>query len=90
MPHCNACDIACPQGSIREVMKRVGGKCGIGKSMITATPNRIVPNKLLSDCDVDAANPHLILPGETVEEQDFQQIRPERNGHSPDRGLLRA
>lgn len=49
----------------------ISGKGGTGKSTVVASLSRIVQNKMLADCDVDAPNLHLILQGETVKKDDF-------------------
>lgn len=39
----------------------VSGKGGTGKTTVTASFAALAPNKVLADCDVDAANLHLLL-----------------------------
>jgi len=49
----------------------LSGKGGTGKTSITAALAAVVPAKLLADCDVDAANLHLIAAGKVQKEQAF-------------------
>ncbi len=49
----------------------ISGKGGTGKTTITAAFASIVKNKLMADCDVDAADLHLILRPEIQHEEDF-------------------
>ncbi|UCE08234.1 MAG: ATP-binding protein [bacterium] len=49
----------------------ISGKGGTGKTTITAAFASIVKNKLMADCDVDAADLHLILSPEIQHEEDF-------------------
>lgn len=49
----------------------VSGKGGTGKSTVAACLSLLVREKMLADCDVDAPNLHLLLPGERLLEEDF-------------------
>lgn len=49
----------------------ISGKGGTGKSTIVASLSLIVDNKMLADCDVDAPNLHLLIPGEVVRQHDY-------------------
>ena len=50
----------------------VSGKGGTGKTSITGALAAIIPNKVMADCDVDAANLQLILDGEKVDFGSFE------------------
>ena len=58
------------KNSIREVVI-VSGKGGTGKTSITAAFAALSSNAVFADCDVDAADLHLILDPEVIEETDF-------------------
>ena len=47
------------------------GKGGTGKTSILAAFAALVPNKVLADCDVDAANLHLVLAPDTRRSEPF-------------------
>lgn len=47
----------------------VSGKGGTGKSTIVASLSLLVKNKMLADCDVDAPNLHLLIPGEQIQKK---------------------
>ena len=49
----------------------VSGKGGTGKTSITAAIAALAENLVLADCDVDAADLHLILNPNIIEEHDF-------------------
>lgn len=49
----------------------ISGKGGTGKTSITAALAQILPNTVVADCDVDAANLHLLLKPKLVESHDF-------------------
>ena len=49
----------------------ISGKGGTGKTTITAAFASLVENKVMADCDVDAADLHLILSPEIQHEEDF-------------------
>lgn len=49
----------------------VSGKGGTGKTSFTACMAALFDNKVLADCDVDAANLNLLLNAAVVEEYDF-------------------
>ncbi len=56
--------------SLREIVV-VSGKGGTGKTSLVAGLCRLFPNKVVADCDVDAANLHLILNPSVVETKPF-------------------
>ncbi len=49
----------------------ISGKGGTGKSTVVATLSRLVDGKCLADCDVEAPNLHLLVPGERIRQEDF-------------------
>ena len=49
----------------------LSGKGGTGKTTLTAAFSSLVTNRLLADCDVDAADLHIILRPERTETHDF-------------------
>jgi len=49
----------------------ISGKGGTGKTTITAAFASLVENKVMADCDVDAADLHLILKPEIQHQEDF-------------------
>jgi MinD superfamily P-loop ATPase len=49
----------------------ISGKGGTGKTSITASFATLTQNKVLADCDVDAADLHLILQPETQQREPF-------------------
>lgn len=49
----------------------ISGKGGTGKTSIVASLAQLLPNKVLADCDVDAADLHLILNPRLMEEREF-------------------
>ncbi len=49
----------------------ISGKGGTGKTTITAAFASLVENKVMADCDVDAADLHLILSPDIQYEEDF-------------------
>lgn len=55
----------------------VSGKGGTGKTSITAAIASIIQNSVFADCDVDAADLHLVLEPKTNEEHEFV------SGHLP-------
>lgn len=58
-------------GLINEIVI-VSGKGGTGKTSITGALAAVVDRKVMSDCDVDAANLQLILGGEKIEAGPFE------------------
>lgn len=50
----------------------ISGKGGTGKTTVTASLAALAKNKTLADCDVDAADLHLLLRPETREVKDFR------------------
>jgi MinD superfamily P-loop ATPase len=60
----------------------ISGKGGTGKTSITASFAALMENKVIADCDVDAADMHLMLPPRIRQRQAFwsgfeARIRPE-------------
>jgi len=53
----------------------ISGKGGTGKTSIVGAFAALAENKVLADCDVDAADLHLLLSPKVVEEQDFKALR---------------
>ncbi len=49
----------------------ISGKGGTGKSTVVATLSRLVQDKMLADCDVDAPNLHLLAEGKRLKEADY-------------------
>jgi MinD superfamily P-loop ATPase len=49
----------------------LSGKGGTGKTSIVASFAALAQNKVLADCDVDAADLHLLLKSEVKEEKEF-------------------
>lgn len=49
----------------------ISGKGGTGKTSVVSALAALGPNKVLADCDVDAADLHLILSPDIVETNDF-------------------
>ncbi len=55
---------------MREIVV-ISGKGGTGKTSVTAALASCGPDKILADCDVDAADLHLVLAPEVLERHDF-------------------
>jgi len=53
----------------------ISGKGGTGKSTVVASLSRMVLDKMLVDCDVDAPNLHLLVEGERLLETDYFGVR---------------
>ncbi|MCD6534196.1 MAG: (4Fe-4S)-binding protein, partial [Deltaproteobacteria bacterium] len=49
----------------------ISGKGGTGKTTVTAAFAVLAKNTILADCDVDAADLHLILTPEEISSADF-------------------
>jgi len=49
----------------------ISGKGGTGKTSLAACFAQLSPDSVVSDCDVDAADLHLVLNPEVIEEGDF-------------------
>lgn len=49
----------------------VSGKGGTGKTTVTASVASLAENSVFADCDVDAADLHLILKPDTIETHEF-------------------
>jgi MinD superfamily P-loop ATPase len=56
----------------------VSGKGGTGKTTVTAAFAALAHRKVLADCDVDAANLHLLLAPRTRRQEDFYAMRSPR------------
>ena len=52
----------------------ISGKGGTGKTILTASFAVLSQNKVMADCDVDAADLHLLLKPEIRERQEFRNI----------------
>ncbi len=50
----------------------ISGKGGTGKTVITGAFGALVKNKVMADCDVDAADLHLLLAPEIKERHEFR------------------
>ena len=50
----------------------ISGKGGTGKTIITASFAALSENKVIADCDVDAADLHLLLHPEIIERHEFR------------------
>jgi len=50
----------------------ISGKGGTGKTSLTACFAFLAPNKVLADCDVDAADLHILVHPEIHHEEDFR------------------
>ena len=53
----------------------ISGKGGTGKTSITAAFASLAKNAVLADCDVDAADLHLILRPDIKETMDFSGLK---------------
>ena len=49
----------------------ISGKGGTGKTSITASFAFLAKNRVLADCDVDAANLHILAQPEVIHQEDF-------------------
>ncbi|MGI5840115.1 MAG: ATP-binding protein [bacterium] len=49
----------------------ISGKGGTGKTTVAASLAQIVQDKMIADCDVDAPNLHILLPGELMAEAEY-------------------
>ncbi len=49
----------------------ISGKGGTGKTVITASIAALAKNKVMADCDVDAADMHLLLKPDFAKSEDF-------------------
>jgi len=56
----------------------ISGKGGTGKTVLTASFAALAPNKVMADCDVDAADLHLILHPEIRQRHEFRGGRTAR------------
>ena len=53
----------------------ISGKGGTGKTSITGAFSALTKNTVFADCDVDAADLHLLLQPKIIEEHDFQALK---------------
>ena len=53
----------------------ISGKGGTGKTVLTASFAALAQNKVMADCDVDAADLHLLLAPEILERHAFKGLR---------------
>jgi MinD superfamily P-loop ATPase len=53
----------------------ISGKGGTGKTSIVGAFAALAKDKVLADCDVDAADLHLLLDPRIVEEEDFKALK---------------
>ena len=53
----------------------ISGKGGTGKTTITAAFASLAKNAVFADCDVDAADLHLILKPKVLETKEFQGLK---------------
>lgn len=49
----------------------ISGKGGTGKSTLVSSLVQLVDRAMIADCDVEAPNLHLLLPGEDLDKQDY-------------------
>jgi MinD superfamily P-loop ATPase len=49
----------------------VSGKGGTGKSTLVSSLSRLIKEKMLADCDVDAPNLHLLLDNTLLKQEDY-------------------
>ena len=52
----------------------ISGKGGTGKTILTASLAALFENKIMVDCDVDAANLHLLLNPNSTEKHEFKGL----------------
>jgi len=50
----------------------ISGKGGTGKTVITGSFAALAKNKVMADCDVDAADLHLLLQPDVKERHEFR------------------
>ena len=50
----------------------ISGKGGTGKTIFTGALGALADNKVMADCDVDAADLHLLLTPEVIEKHEFK------------------
>lgn len=60
-----------PSNNLFKEIVVISGKGGTGKTSVTAALAELMTNKVLSDCDVDAANLHLIIEAKNFEKSEF-------------------
>ncbi len=59
-------------GKVRHKTAVISGKGGVGKTTIVASFATLAKNIVITDCDVDAPNLHLLLKPEIVQTQEFK------------------
>ena len=62
--------MASRKDKIREIVV-LSGKGGTGKTSLTASFSTLAENAVIADCDVDAADLHLVLPPTISEKHEF-------------------
>ena len=50
----------------------ISGKGGTGKTSLTACFGYLATDQVLADCDVDAADLHILVEPQTVHEEEFR------------------
>jgi len=68
---CRVVQVNSKRGVIMKQLTIISGKGGTGKTTLTAAFAALTDNAVLADCDVDAADLHLILKPEIKETYDF-------------------
>ncbi|GAF82840.1 unnamed protein product, partial [marine sediment metagenome] len=63
------------ESNIIKQLTVISGKGGTGKTSLTAAFAGLAKNAVLADCDVDAADLHLILKPEIKETQEFTGLK---------------
>ncbi len=53
----------------------ISGKGGTGKSTIVASLSLLVDDIIFADCDVEAPNLHIIVPGNRIAQQDYYAMK---------------
>ena len=59
------------KGLIIKELVIVSGKSGMGKTSVVASFAALAESKVLADCDVDAADLHLVLEPTIISQEDF-------------------
>ena len=59
------------QNSVKQIVV-ISGKGGTGKTMLSASFAVLAKNKVMVDCDVDAANLHLLLQPSVLKTHEFK------------------
>lgn len=53
----------------------ISGKGGTGKSTVVSSLCLLINNKMISDCDVDAPNLHILLKGDLIEKSEYRGMK---------------